>query len=257
MLYLLYEIKNRVAYITLNRPEKRNAFSRQLVEELKEAFQNAADDEQVKVIVLRANGKVFCAGADLDYLQSLQSFSYQENLEDSSFLKDLYLQIYRHPKIVIAAVQGHAIAGGCGLTTVCDFAFAVPDAQFGYSEVKIGFVPAIVMVFLLRKIGEAKAKQLLLSGDLFSAQYMKDLGIVTELVAAEDLENRVAAFAKRLCETNSMQALKATKEMIADVQELSLADGLNLAAQTNALARSFDDCKKGISAFLNKENLKW
>ncbi len=255
--YLRYEVAERVAYLTLNRPEKRNAFSRELVAALKGAFLQAETDEAVKVIVLQAAGKVFCAGADLDYLRSLQGASLAENLEDSTYLKDLYLQIYRHPKPVIAAVQGHALAGGCGLVTVCDYVLAVPEAKFGYTEVKIGFVPAIVMVFLLRKLGEARAKQLLLTGDLIGAQEARAFGIVQEVVPADQLAQRVRSFAQHLCSTNSGQAMTATKQMIAHVQELPLVEALELGAATNARARAFDDCKRGISAFLAKENLDW
>jgi len=257
MQFITYKVQNRIAYIRLNRAEKRNSFSRQLVSELKEAFQNAQNDDLVKVIVLEAEGKIFSAGADLAYLQHLQEFSFEENLEDSTFLKDLYLQIYRHPKVVIAAVQGHAIAGGCGLVTVCDFVFSVPDAQFGYTEVKIGFVPAIVMVFLLRKIGEANAKKLLLSGDLVDAQTMQNYGIVSQIVENEQLKEKVNAFALHLCQSNSAQALQTTKQLIADIQEQSLENALQTAARTNAQARSFDDCQKGIAAFVNKEKLVW
>lgn len=252
-----YEVNNRIAYITLNRPEKRNAFNKQLVSDLKEAFSKAEYDEEVKVIVLKAEGNVFCAGADLGYLQSLQTHTFEENLLDSNYLKDLYLQIYRHPKIVIAAVQGHAIAGGCGLITVCDFVFSVSEAKFGYTEVKIGFVPAIVMTFLIRKIGEARAKEMLLSGDLIEASQAQKYGIVTEVLFDNELYEKVDEFALHLCQANSAQAMKTTKQMIADIQELSLSEALVYAAEVNAKARAFEDCKKGITAFLNKEKLSW
>ncbi len=144
---VLYEVKERIGYLTLNRPEKRNALNFELVAALKEAFTRAENDPGVKVVVLRANGEAFCAGADLAYLQQLQQFSFEENLADSNHLKDLFLMIYQLKKVVIAQVQGHALAGGCGLATVCDFVFAVPEAKFGYTEVKIGFIPALVLVF--------------------------------------------------------------------------------------------------------------
>ncbi|WP_448519200.1 enoyl-CoA hydratase/isomerase family protein [Rhodoflexus sp.] len=254
---LIYHTEGRIAYITLNRPEKRNAFSRQLVSELKEAFASAAADDTVKVVVLRATGKVFCAGADLDYLQRLQGLSYEENLEDSTYLKDLYLQIYRLPKVVIAQVQGHAIAGGCGLVTVCDWVVSVPNAKFGYTEVKIGFIPAIVMVFLLRKIGEGRAKELLLSGDLISAEKAMQFGFVNEIVAPENLQQRVEELALHLCTSNSAEAMTATKQMIADVPAMTLEDALAYAAAQNATARATPDCKRGIASFLNKEPLSW
>src|SRR5258706_15353998 len=139
-------------------------------------FTEAESVAAVKVIVLGATGEAFCAGADLAYLQKLQHFSFEENLNDSRHLRDLFLKIYTLKKVVIAQVQGHALAGGCGLATVCDIVFAVPEARFGYTEVRIGFVPAIVMVFLLRKLGEQKAKQLLLGGELMAGGKAGALG---------------------------------------------------------------------------------
>ena len=161
--YIQTEVSERIGYITLNRPDKRNALNFVVIRELKDAFAWMEQSSEVKVIVLRGNGKAFCAGADLDYMSKLQEYSYNENLMDSAHLMELFKQIYRLNKIVIAQIEGHALAGGCGLATLADFSFSVPEAKFGYTEVKIGFLPAIVMVFLLRKIGEGKAKQLLLS----------------------------------------------------------------------------------------------
>jgi methylglutaconyl-CoA hydratase len=252
-----YQVSNRVGSITLNRAEKRNALSHELVSELKEAFTLAENDKDVKVVVLKANGEAFCAGADLGYLQQLQNFSFDENLKDSSHLKELFLQIYTHPKVVIAQVQGHALAGGCGLATICDFVFSVPEAKFGYTEVKIGFIPAIVMVFLIRKIGEGRAKELLLGGDLFTAEQMLQMGLLNKVISAAAVEQEVSVFSKRLVETNSGESMRLTKQMIANVQSKSLDEALQYAAEMNAQARGTDDCKRGISAFLNKEKLIW
>lgn len=252
-----YQVSNRIGSITLNRPEKRNALSHELVSELKEAFSRAEKDKDVKVVVLKAKGEAFCAGADLGYLQELQNFSFDENLKDSSHLKELFIQIYTHPKVVIAQVQGHALAGGCGLATICDFVFSVPEAKFGYTEVKIGFIPAIVMVFLIRKIGEGRAKELLLSGDLFTAEQMLQMGLLNKVISAATIEQEVAAISKRLVETNSGESMKLTKQMIANVQSKSLDEALQYAAEMNAQARGTVDCKRGISAFLNKEKLIW
>ncbi len=254
---LHYEVTSRMAIITLNRPEKRNALSAELVHELRDALQRAEQDSSVKVIILKANGEAFCAGADLAYLQQLQNNTFQENLDDSTKLKELFLQIYSLKKVVVAQIQGHALAGGCGLATVCDFAFAVPEAKFGYTEVKIGFVPAIVMVFLLRKIGEAKAKSLLLSGELLSADEAASIGLVTKVVPKENLEATVFSFVQQLIVTNSGDAMQITKHMIAHVQSLPLAEALSFAAEQNALARGSADCIKGIDSFLRKEKLIW
>lgn len=252
-----YSVKDRIGFITLNRPEKRNALSFELIAEMKNAFDQADKDERVKVIVLRANGETFCAGADLDGLQKLQNFSREENLEDSRHLKELFYKIYTLNKVVIAQVQGHALAGGCGLAIVCDFVYAVPEAKFGYIEVKIGFVPAIVMVFLIRKIGEQKAKHLLLSAELISGESAIQFGLVTKIIEREKLESAVIEFANKLIKNNSGQAMGLTKRMIGEVQSMKLEDALEFAAEKNAEARASDDCRKGIKAFLDKEDLIW
>ncbi len=257
MSLVIYTVKDRVGYITLNRPEKRNALSHELVIELTDAFDKAEQDSSVKVIVLRAAGEAFCAGADLAYLQQLQNFSFEQNLEDSRQLKNLFLKIYQLKKVVIAQVQGHALAGGCGLATVCDFTFAVPEAKFGYTEVKIGFIPALVSVFLIRKIGEHKAKQLLLTGEVIKAQEALTRGLINQVVNAEALEQSVFEFVSNLVESNSGQSMQLTKQLIAQVQSVSLEEGLEQAATMNAHARATEDCKAGIAAFLNKQDLKW
>ena len=252
-----YAVKDRVGFVTLNRPEKRNALSFELVSELMAVFTKAESDPAVKIIVLGATGDAFCAGADLAHLQKLQHFSFEENLNDSRHLKDLFLKIYTLKKVVIAKVQGHALAGGCGLATVCDFVFAVPEAKFGYTEVRIGFVAAIVMVFLLRKLGEQKAKQLLLSGELVAGDKAIASGLVNFLAPKELLESTVFDFAQKLVQNNSLQSMELTKQMIAEVQSLPLTEALDYAATMNARARTTEDCKKGIQAFLEKRDNKW
>lgn len=255
--YIRYACENRVGYVTLNRPDKRNALNADVVTELKQAFEYAENDADCKVIVLRAAGDVFCAGADLGYIQELQNFGYTDNLEDSTHLMQLFHQIYTLKKVVIGQVQGHALAGGCGLAAICDISFAVPEAKFGYTEVKIGFLPAIVSVFLIRKIGEARTKQLLLSGDVVSAQTALDMGLITFLSTREELAATVRAYAERLCRENSGQSMEVTKEMLARLPEMPLEDGLRYAAQSNAEARGSEDCRRGIAAFLNKEKIGW
>ncbi len=252
-----YRVEDRIAIISLNRPEKRNALNGTMVAELREAFVRAANENAAKVIVLKANGKVFCAGADLEYLQQLQNNTYEENLEDSDNLKELFLSIYRNPKVVIAQVHGHAIAGGCGLASVCDFVYTVPDAGFGYTEVKIGFVPAIVKVFLLRRIGEGRAKELLLTGEWITAEKALEIGLVNKIVKPAELDKVVRNFARSLCENNSGQSMALTKKMIAEIQSMDLLEATDYAAKMNAQARDTVDCKKGIASFLNKEDLKW
>ncbi|HCW09017.1 MAG TPA: methylglutaconyl-CoA hydratase [Cytophagales bacterium] len=257
MSLVLYEVRDRIGFITLNRSDKRNALSFELVASLKDAFEKAEKDAAVKVVILRANGESFCAGADLAYLQKLQHFSFEENVADSNHLKELFLKIYQLKKLVIAQVQGHALAGGCGLASVCDFVFAVPEARFGYTEVKIGFIPAIVLVFLIRKIGEQRAKHLLLSGELVLADEAMRLGMINFVVSEEELEKSTEEFAKKLIKNNSSYSMELTKRMIDEVQAMNLNEALTYATKMNAQMRASDDCKKGISAFLNKDTIQW
>ncbi|RNI29359.1 enoyl-CoA hydratase/isomerase family protein [Rufibacter latericius] len=255
--YIHYHRSERVISITLNRPEKRNALNYEMVSELKQAFDAAENDDSCKVVILKASGPVFCAGADMEYLQQLKNNTYTENLEDSTHLMQLFYLIYTLKKVVIAQVNGHAIAGGCGLVTVCDFAYSVPSARLGFTEVKIGFLPAIVKVFLLRKIGEARTKELLLTGDLVPAEKAKSFGLLNEVVPEEELSQCVQELASRLCVQNSGQSMEVTKEMIARVQELPLREALEYAVERNALGRATDDCQLGIQAFLDKQPMTW
>ncbi len=250
-------IKGRSYFVTLSRPEKRNALSYELVSELKGAFRDAEVNHNVKVIILQAEGKVFSAGADLGYIEQLQKNTYEENLEDSQHLRELFELIYRHPKPVIARVQGHAIAGGCGLAAVCDFVVTVPEAKFGYTEVRIGFIPALVSIFLIRKIGEAKARELLLTGDLYNAEAAQSMGLVNWVVPTDELEKRVNDLADRLITQNSGQSMTLTKQLLSDLPELPLHEALDKAATLNAEARGSEDCRKGIGAFLAKEKISW
>lgn len=255
--YLRYRVQNRIANITLDRPDKRNALNPVLIRELKSAFLQAEQDPACKVIILGAAGKVFSAGADLSYLQDLQSNTYQENLADSNSLKELFVQIHSCPKISIAKVQGHAIAGGCGLVTVCDFAFAAEDALMGYTEVKIGFIPALVAGFALKKLGETRAKELLLTGKLITAGQGAAYGLINQAVPAPELDKAVQTFAEELAAGTSGESVAMTKELIHTIQGQSTMQALETAAEINAKARNTPDFKKGLQAFLNKETLTW
>jgi methylglutaconyl-CoA hydratase len=254
---IISEVKERIAYITLNRPGKKNALNGELVVALKEAIHAAAINPHVKVIVLKANGEVFCAGADLECLQQLQKNTFEENLQDSNSLKALFELIYFLPKIVIAQVEGHAIAGGCGLANVCDLVYTVPEAKFGYTEVRIGFIPALVMTFLIRKIGEGRAKELLLTGKLITANEAVTYQMVSQIFEKDTIAEKVEAIALSICRQNSAEAMATTKLMMAEIQNLSIKEALNYAATQNAKARGSVDCKKGIDAFVKKIKLLW
>lgn len=255
--FVKFDIQNRVAFITLNRPEKRNALNQKLIIELIAAFKKAEDNKDVKVIVLKASGETFSAGADLAHLQQMQSNTYEQNLDDSNDLKFLFSTIYNLEKLVIAQVEGDAIAGGCGLVTVCDIVFAVPEARLGYSEVKIGFVPALVAAFLIRKIGEGRSREMLLSGELINADIAREYGLINFIATSQEIEAKVLLYAQKLVENTSAQSLTSTKKIIAKLSSLSLEEGLNHAAIVNAQARLSEDYKTGIAAFLNKKRPQW
>lgn len=254
---VLYKVEQRIAKITINRPGKRNALNPALVSALTLAFDKAANDPLVKVVILKANGGVFSAGADLAYLQKLQHFSYAENIADTELLKNLFEKIRTLPKIVIAQIEGHAIAGGCGLATICDISFAVPEAKFGYTEVKLGFVPALVSCYLVQKVGETVAKRLLITGELISAETALAYHLITFIQESENITDIVFNFALNLCNNTAGNSLMLTKQLINKTSDAWLDSCLDNAVKVNASTRESDDFKHGIAAFLAKEKINW
>lgn len=246
-----------VLTLTLDRPDVRNALSGDLVGALRAALDAAASDDGVRVIVLAASGTVFSAGADLAALQGLQSASAEANLADSEALAGLFEAIYRHPKPVVARVHGHAIAGGCGLAAVCDVSVVSETAKLGFTETRIGFVPAIVGVFVVRKLGEAAARDLLLRGHLIAAEEAARIGLVTRAVAPDRLDAEVDALCAEIATETSASAVALTKRLLADVPSMGLSEGLSYASRLNALARMTDDCRAGVAAFLGKTDPPW
>lgn len=254
---ITYEIEKRVAYITLNRPEKRNAFDALLVRELSAAFATAEKNNDVRVVVLRANGKAFCAGVDLAYIQTLAAYTFEENLEDSQSLMRLFMQMYKSKKPIIAQVQGAALAGGCGLATACDIIIASDEAAFGYPESRIGFVAALVMIFLVRRVGEGHARELLLTGKTISALEAHRIGLINSVVETEHLDQTVKEFSQQLSTEVSGSSIAITKEILSKIQSMDVQSALEFAARMNAATRMTEDCKRGIHAFLNKEPIQW
>lgn len=254
---VLYSVNDRIATITINRPEKRNALNPALIDALTLAFLQAEEDEQVKVIVLNANGSTFSAGADLEYLQQLQNNNFEENIADSNRLKKLFTTIYYLPKVVIAQVEGHAIAGGCGLATICDIIFATPESSFGYTEVKIGFVPAIVSCFLMQKVNETIAREILLTGNIFPAAQALEYNLINFVTNSAEINQKVKEFALSLCSESSGNSLMITKQLISQTTKPLLEKTLETAVQINARVRESADFKKGVASFLNKEKINW
>jgi methylglutaconyl-CoA hydratase len=244
-----------VATITLHRPEKRNAISFELIDDLLRALDEVANSNAI-VLILTGAGTAFCSGMDLDNLKALLGRTPEQNLKDSETMVRLFRSLYEFPKATIAAVNGAAIAGGTGLALLCDFTLAVPEAKFGYTEVRIGFVPAIVSAFLLRQVGEKQARDLLLTGRLFDAQEAARMGLVTEVVAPDKLMNRARELATLLM-ANSAASLRATKKLLTDHARAELDAQIDAALRENAAIRTTADFREGISSFLEKRKPVW
>jgi methylglutaconyl-CoA hydratase len=253
--HLLIHSENGVQTITLNRPEKRNALNPELIEELTMALFDAENCD-CGVIILTGAGSAFCAGLDLDHLQTLQAHTHEENRRDSENVARVLRTLYDFPKPLIAAVNGPAIAGGMGLATISDFTLAVPEAKFGYTEVRIGFVPAIVASFLLRQIGEKRTRELLLTGRLLKAQEALSLGLVTQIVSSEELMQSAQALAQSLLQ-NSPQAMMAVKRLLAKHARRRLDEEIEDAILANAMQRSTEDFREGVRAFLEHRKPEW
>jgi methylglutaconyl-CoA hydratase len=244
-----------IATITLNRSDKRNAISFELIDDLLRALDEIAKSDAL-VLILTGAGKAFCSGLDLDNLKALLGRSSEQNLQDSRTMVRLFRALYEFPKVTIAAVNGAAIAGGTGLALLCDFTLAVPEAKFGYTEVRIGFVPAIVSTFLLRQVGEKQARDLLLTGRLFGADEAARLGLINEIVPPENLMTRTRELAALLME-NSPSSLRATKQLLTDHARAELDAQLDAALRENAAIRNTADFREGISSFLEKRKPTW
>ena len=244
-----------VATLTLNRPDKRNAISFELINDLLSALEEVAKSDAIVLIVTGA-GKAFCSGLDLDNLKALLGRTPEQNLADSRTMVRLFRALYEFPKVTIAAVNGAAIAGGTGLALLCDFTLAVPDAKFGYTEVRIGFIPAIVSTFLLRQVGEKQARDLLLTGRLFGADEAARIGLVNEIVPPENLMKRARELASLLME-NSAASLRATKQLLTDHARAELDAQIDAAVRENAAIRTTADFREGISSFLEKRKPVW
>jgi len=244
-----------VTTVTLNRPDKRNAISYELIEDFMAALDEVAKSS-TQVLILTGAGKSFCSGMDLENLKALSGRSPEQSFKDSETMARLFRSLYDFPKPTIAAVNGPAIAGGCGLATLCDFTLAAPEAKFGYTEVRIGFVPAIVSTFLLRQIGEKHARDLLLTGRIIDAAEAHRMGLVNEVVSAEKLMPRAKELAAQLME-NSPASLTSTKRLLSDHARRELDAQIQAAVRENAAIRSTHDFREGISSFLEKRKPQW
>ena len=243
---ILYQVEPGIARITLNRPEKRNALNPELIGELKNAVQRSD-----RLIVLAGAGSDFCSGADLSGLHSMAQAGVLDHLASARELADLFIAMRRYPHPIIAAVRGRALAGGCGLATAADIILATESAKFGYPEVNIGFVPAMVMAILRRCVSEKRAFELITTGDVIGAQTAFDYGLVNRVFADETFDVDVQAFAARLA-SKSASALMLSKQLLYHMDAMSFEAAVEAGVQTNAIARSTEDCQRGIEKFLKK-----
>ncbi|MCH8819962.1 MAG: enoyl-CoA hydratase/isomerase family protein [Acidobacteria bacterium] len=244
------------ALITLNRPEVRNALTPQMVEGFHQALDQLEPRDDIAAVIVTGAGKAFCSGADLRVLQQMATQSVEEVRQDSRELMKLLARIHEFPKPVIAAVNGPAAGGGCGLVSVCDIVIAVEGVTFAYPETKVGFIPALVAVFLVRICGEKRAGELLLTGRSFPVEEAREIGLVNTIVDAASLLEKARESVKAIAQ-NSPVAMSLTKELIRGVHGLSLQEALDAALQLNALVRTSEDFKEGVSSFLEKRQPQW
>ncbi len=255
---LTYSVDNRVATITLNRPERRNALDDMMIKELLDVFNIVNRSSEVRIAVLTGNGTAFCAGMDLDYLQKYSQLGHEENLEDARALMRMLHLMYSLKKPVIAAVNGPAMGGGCGMVAACDFVYASREkAKLGVPEVRLGFLPALILIFLMKRMGEGRAREFVLRGDILDAVTAQERGLVTEVVDDSKLLPTVYEFANHLSKTTSASSILLTKDLFTRFNEMEMNDALEYAANLNALTRKTDDFKKGIESFIKKEKLEW
>jgi len=252
---LLLEYEGDIAKLTLNRPDKRNAISARMICEMMAAL-DEIEQSKARVVIITGAGKAFCAGMDLEMLSAIAKQTPHENQEDSKRMAKMFRRIWSYTKPMIAAVNGPALAGGCGIATLCDFTLAAPDAKFGYTEVKIGFLPAIVSVFLTRQIGDKRSRDLLLTGRLVEPQEAKEMGLVTEIVPADTLMHRAYELASILIAA-SPSSLTRAKRLLTSAAAAGVDQDLERAVLENARIRCTPDFKEGLASFLEKRKPVW
>lgn len=246
---LVYQVEHGIARVTLNRPDKRNALNAGMLRELQEAIAASARDNTVRVVLLTGAGKDFCSGADLSGLQRAFDAGVLENMADARELANLFLAMRSHPRPIVAAVRGRALAGGCGLATAADVILASETAQFGYPEVNIGFVPAMVMAILRRSVSEKRAFDLITMGEIITAQTAYEYGMITHILNDETFDLEVEAYTTKLA-AKSASAVNLSKHLLYHIDALAFEAALEAGVQTNAIARMTPDLKRGVEQFL-------
>ncbi|HXG93968.1 MAG TPA: enoyl-CoA hydratase-related protein [Blastocatellia bacterium] len=248
---IIYSVEQQVACMTLNRPDKRNALDDEIVSEVKAALRSAASDESVRVVLITGAGKDFCSGADLAALRRISEATVMENLTDARNLAELFIAMRRHPRPIVAAVRGRALAGGCGLATACDIVLASESAQFGYPEVNIGFIPAMVMAILRRSVSEKRAFELITRGEIISAAKAAEIGMINRVFADDGFESEVDSYVAQLA-AKSASAVSLAKNLLYHMDSMAFESAIEAGVQLNAITRMTEDCRRGVERFLKK-----
>ncbi|HLG13272.1 MAG TPA: enoyl-CoA hydratase-related protein [Blastocatellia bacterium] len=248
---ILYVSEAGVARITLNRPDKRNALDQELVAQLKDAVRAAALDQSVRVVLLSGAGKDFCSGADLAALHRVSSATVMENMADAQNMAECFVEMRRHPRPIIAAVRGKALAGGCGLATACDIILAAESAQFGYPEVNIGFIPAMVMAILRRSVSEKRAFELITRGEIIPARTALEIGMINRVFPDDQFDAAVEDYVAQMA-AKSASAVSLAKGLLYHMDGMSFETAIEAGVQLNAITRMTEDCRRGVERFLKK-----
>jgi methylglutaconyl-CoA hydratase len=246
-----YHVEDGIARVVLNRPEKKNALDGELVSEIRDAVRVSSRDEQARVVLLSGAGSDFCSGADLSGLQRTSEAGVLENMADARNMAELFVEMRRHPRPIVAAVRGRALAGGCGLATAADLIVASESARFGYPEVNIGFVPAMVMAILRRSLSEKRAFELITMGEVISAETALDSGLVNRIFADDTFDIDVDAYVAKLA-AKSPSAVALSKHLLYHMDGMSFEAAIEAGVHVNAIARATEDCKRGVERFLKK-----
>lgn len=248
---ILYSVEQAVARITLNRPDKRNALDDGIVSEFADALAAAGRDESVRVVLVTGAGKDFCSGADLASLQRISEGGVEDSMASAGVMGKLFISMRRHPRPIIAAVRGRALAGGCGLATACDIILAAESSQFGYPEVNIGFIPAMVMAILRRSVSEKRAFELITRGEIIGARAALEIGMINRVFADDEFEAAVDAYANKMA-AKSASAVSLAKSLLYHMDGMTFETAIEAGIQMNAITRMTEDCKRGVERFLKK-----
>lgn len=248
---ILYSVEQAVARITLNRPDKRNALDDGIVSEFAYALEAAGRDETVRVVLVTGAGKDFCSGADLASLQRISEAGVEDSMSSAGVMGKLFISMRRHPRPIIAAVRGRALAGGCGLATACDIILAAESSQFGYPEVNIGFIPAMVMAILRRSVSEKRAFELITRGEIISARTALEIGMINRVFADDQFEAEVETYVTQMA-SKSASAVSLAKSLLYHMDGMTFETAIEAGIQMNAITRMTEDCKRGVERFLKK-----